>query len=124
MHYRYESVNQSTIQRSLNQGYVFLKDDDPEEWGVDERDIPMRVQARLDTQRAYQDVVPMKTPLDNYERIQSDHDARSRAALDGAEAAYMTEGERNEAATGGRSGENPLHFMRRGHRTESILDKE
>ena len=113
-HYRYERADQSAIQRSKNNGYRFVQDTDPEAWGVDDDDMPMSVQSQLSSIRAYKDVILMKTPLDNFKRITDEHEARSRAATEGAEAAYLSEGERNTAAAGAAAMGRSLH-----HRTGS-----
>ena len=116
-HYRYERANQSAIQRSKNNGYRFVQDSDPEAWGVDDDEMPMSVQSQLSSIRAYQDVVLMKTPLDNFKRITDEQESRSRAALDGAEAAYLSEGERNTAAAGAAAGGQSLHHRTKHHQT-------
>ena len=123
-HYKYVRLSDSAIQTALNLGYRFVMDDDPEDWGVSKAEMPMRVQGALDSRKAFQDVVLMKIKLDKYVELRNEHDARSRAALDGAEAAYLNAGEDNAAAIGAAAGENPLHYSRKTHRTGFNEHKE
>jgi hypothetical protein len=67
-HYYYQRNKTDAIIRYLNKGWSVVGPDDPEKFGSGR--VSWKVQTTLGTDRAYQDVVLMKIPLELYRQQQ------------------------------------------------------
>lgn len=91
MKYYYASNNPNDIVRFLNQGWVPVGPEDPERYGAKRLDA-WNIPAALGTERAYQDVVLMKIPIDQYREIQRQKDEYRKGLLQGVTHDYEERG--------------------------------
>jgi hypothetical protein len=87
--YYYSRRDPNTIQRLLNDGWLPIRADDPEQWGAD---LPEEVQDSLDGLRAFKDVFLMWTTNENYARIKREKAKRAKEARMGTERGYLERG--------------------------------
>lgn len=81
-HYYYARNNPNDIVRFLNQGWTPVGPDDAESYGA-KRIKSWNIQHSLGTERAFQDVILMKIPLEKYRAMQKENESYKKTLLDG-----------------------------------------
>lgn len=110
--YYYEANKPSKIQSKLNDGWEFVRQEDPEQWGAD---LPADVQQSLDTARPYKDVILLRIPNHKYAEIQRRKLEDAKFARTGAERSYLNTGEDRARQLGRSAPAQDLYFQRPTH---------
>jgi len=112
--YYYVRATPSKVLQFQNRGWEVLTSDHPERWGAELPDI---IQQQLGSVRAYQDVIPVRIPLEIYRRNRAMQDALARASREGPSEAYLEKSASRERQLAGRTGNRPVYFSRGDHGT-------
>lgn len=112
--YYYVRAHPSKILQFQNRGWEVLTSEHPERWGAE---LPAMIQAQLGTVRAYQDVIPVRIPLERYRRNRAMQEALAKASREGPSEAYLEKSAGRERQLAGATGNRPVYFSRGDHGT-------
>ena len=115
--YRYcwARSKQGSLYKKLNQGWEFVRAQDPEHLGISTEGLPVDIQTSLDSLKPFGDVVLMRQSEEKYAEQQKLSQALAKAAREGAESQFMAKGEDRASEVGSASGSEPLYFARKQH---------
>lgn len=99
MHYHHARRDASYIQRKLNEGWRPIPKDSPEGWGCNIGDMVDKF-PELDGLRAFQDVILMRMPTEQYSRLQMEKQRRANVLRMGNTEEYLDKGQQLAARTG------------------------
>lgn len=113
-HYCYKRNDSNSVVRAMGQGYEIVAATDPERFGT--RRLPDGVQSQIDGMRTYQDVVLMRIPIEDYDKLQAEKSVERSSQLTGITDTYFAEGENRARALGSGAPEGrPIYYARMGH---------
>lgn len=112
MHYYCCARTASAVQRFINEGWEVVPKDSQERWGAE---LPASVQAEIDSTRAYQDVMLIRTSSENYRRIQTDKHRDAQAALQAVDDGFLAAGERIDNQLGRHGTDKPTYYKKSNH---------
>ena len=113
--YYYLRNNPNHVQRFLNEGWIPVRGEDPEEWGAQ---LPEDIQSALGTMKPYKDVFLFKIRNDVYAEMKKEKLETAERARVGAEQSYFSQGEARALQLGRSAPSNELYYQRPQHITD------
>ena len=115
--YCWARKKQGAMYKKLNQGWEFVRKDDPENLGIEAEGLPVGIQEGLDSLQPFGDVVLMRQSGEKYAEQLKLQQELAKAAREGAESQFLAKGEIRAGEAGVAAGDAPLHFARKQHGT-------